>query len=246
MGFSLYGLALLLREQGDFARAELLFEECVTFHREAGDREGVAQGLLGLGDVARDQGDAARLRTYTESSLAIYREFGTQWAIGFGLHNLAQAAFLTGDLDQAHKLVGESVAMFRAQNADGSLAEVLVTVGHIARAQGKLVAAYAASLEALRLAQVVGPRLLVANALEGLAGVVLTGDQAQLAVQLLGVATRLRAQMSTPVRPVDKAAVDQALATTRSILGPDTFAATWQVAQALALEDLLDTIPAAI
>ena len=117
MGFSLYGLALLLREQGEYARAEALFEECVAFHRAAGDREGVAQGLLGLGDVARDQGDAQHLRSFTEASLTIYRQFGTQWAIGFALHNLAHAALLTGDLKGARELVDESAAMFRAQNA---------------------------------------------------------------------------------------------------------------------------------
>ena len=90
-----------------------------------------------------------------------------------------------------------------------------------------------------------GPRLLVAAALEGLAAVVVAQGQAELAARLLATASVLRVQMGTPVRPVDQAAVAQALATARSILGEETFAAVWAEAQALPLEELLSTIRSA-
>jgi hypothetical protein len=45
--------------------------------------------------------------------------------------------------------------------------------------------------------------------------------------------------MGTPVRPADQAGVDTALATARSILGADAFAAVWAEAQTLPLEQLL-------
>jgi len=105
---------------------------------------------MGLGDVARDQGDATRLRTYTEQSLTISRDLGIQWAIGFALNNLALADYLEGDLTRASAHAGESVALFRSFQAEGSVGEVLITVGQIARAQGQLAAAHAALAEALR------------------------------------------------------------------------------------------------
>src|SRR5262249_5551053 len=89
----------------------------------------------------------------------------------------------------------------------------------------------------------VGPRLLVAAALEGLAGVVVAQDLVRLAVQLLAAASALRVQMGAPVRPVDQAAVEQTLATARSTLGDDAFAAVWAEGQALPLEQILSTIP---
>src|SRR5439155_586631 len=52
LGLALYGLGLLLREQGEFTRAATLFEECVELHRALGDREGIAQAQLALGDIA--------------------------------------------------------------------------------------------------------------------------------------------------------------------------------------------------
>jgi HAMP domain-containing protein len=51
--------------------------------------------------------------------------------------------------------------------------------------------------------------------------------------------------MGTPVRPVDQAALSNTLATARSILGADAFAAVWAEAQSLSLEQVLRTIATA-
>src|SRR6266542_3749884 len=135
LGLALYELGLVRREQGDFAGAAVMFEECIAFHRALGDRDGMAVGLLGLSDIARDQGAAAQVRRYGEDSLALLRQLGVQWAIGFALNNLALGAYQEADLTRAFALVSESVSMFREQKADASLAEVLITLGQILRAQ---------------------------------------------------------------------------------------------------------------
>ena len=245
LGQSILELALVVREQGDFARAAELYNECVELHRALGDRERMSLALLGFGDIARDLGDIAKNRTYSEQSLILLRELGIQWAIGFTLNNLALTAYQEGDLTKALGLVNESVALFRAQKADGSLAEVLITLGQVLWAQGEGAAAYTTLTEALHFAWAVGPRLMVAPALEGLASVVVAQRRAELATHLLAAASALRAQMGTPVRPVDQGAVDQALATARSTLGDDVYAAEWAEAQALPLEQILKTIPRA-
>ena len=143
---------------------------------------------------------------------------------------------------RAFALASESVALFRDAQADGSLAEVLITLGQIRRAQGDGAAAYTALTEALEFAWAVGPRLMVASALEGLAGVVIAQELGQAAVQFLAAASALRVQMGAPVRPVNQAAVEQTLAIARSTLGADAFAAVWAEAQALPLEQILNTI----
>jgi hypothetical protein len=175
----------------------------------------------------------------THADLAL----GVQWAIGFALNNLALAAALEGDLAHAFSLVEESVQLFRGMHADSSVAEVLITLGQIVRAQGDNETASGALTEALQLAFAVGPRLLVAAALEGLAAVVVAQGRAELAARLLAAASALRAQMGTPIRPVDQATVELALADARSLLGDNTFAAVWAEAQALAPEQILSSIP---
>jgi tetratricopeptide (TPR) repeat protein len=243
IGQALRELGTVLREQGDFMHATALIEQALALHRAIGDRASVAFALIGLGDVARDQGDSASVRAYCEPSLAILRELGMQWAIGFALNNLALAAYYERDLTRAVILIRESVALFRAITADTCLAEVLITLGIILWAQGDSVAAYDALTEALRFAWAVGPRLFSVIAMEGLASVVVSQGDAELAVQLLAGASMLRAQMGTPVRPVDQAGVEQALVTARSMLGEDTFVTVWAEAQTRSLEQILNTIP---
>ncbi|MFL5803470.1 MAG: tetratricopeptide repeat protein, partial [Roseiflexaceae bacterium] len=243
LGQVLRVLGVVRREQGNFAQATALLEESLTMYRRFGEREGVAFSLVGLADVARDHGDAARVREYGAESLSILRELRIQWMLGFALNNLALGAYVEGDLAQAFTLIDESVTLFRDLKAYSSLAEVLITQGHILRAQGHAAAANAALSEALRLAWAVGPHLFVAAALEGLADLWATPEQADLAVRLLAGAAVLREQMGTPVRPVDQARLTNTLTTARSALGVDAFSATWAEAQTLPLEQILSIIP---
>jgi tetratricopeptide (TPR) repeat protein len=244
LGQALRELGTVLREQGDFVRATALFEQALALHRTIGDRTSVAFALIGLGDVARDQGDSAGVRAYCEPSLAILRELGIQWAIGFALNNLALAAYYERDLARAATLIHECVAVFRASLVDSSLSEVLITLGTILLAQGNLLAAQDALTEALRLAWAFGPRLFVAAALEGVASVVVSQGDAELATRLLAGASALRAQMGAPVRPIDQAGVNQALAAARSALGDDAFATVWADVQTQSLEQIISATPA--
>ncbi|MCX6047260.1 MAG: AAA family ATPase [Chloroflexi bacterium] len=243
---ALYELALVLREQGNLVRANRLFHEYSELQRKFGDREGITIGLMGLGDIARDWGNVAQLRAYCEQSLTLARDLGLQWAIGFSLNNLAVADYLVGDLAQAFARTSEAVTLFRNLHSDGSVAELLITLGQILQARGEVDAAYNALTEALQIAAVVGPRLLVAAALEGLAGVSAPPAGAALVARLLCAAAALRVQMGTPVRPVDQLTVERVLATARLTLGEATFAVVWSEAERQPLEQMLRAIPSPV
>ena len=146
---------------------------------------------------------------------------------------------MEGDYTQARTLIDDSEALFRDLKDDGGLAEVLITKGRIQREQGQVAAAYRTLTEALQLAQQVGPRLLVAAALEGLSAVTIQLEQVTLAVQLLSAAAALREEMGAPIRPVDRPFVDRALSTAQSTLGHDKFTVVWLEARELPLEQLL-------
>jgi len=183
------------------------------------------------------------VREHGVESLTILRDLRIQWAIGFALNTRARAAYIDGDLGQAYALIDESVALFRDLKAYSSLAEVLITQGYIVQTQGDATTASRTMAEALRLAWAVGPRPMVAAALEGLASVQVAQGHAQLATHLLAAATTLRVRMGTPVRPADQITVEQTLSAARSTLGDNAFAAVWSDAQALPLEQILSTIP---
>lgn len=68
--------------------------------------------------------------------------------------------------------------------------------------------------------------------------------QVGLTIRLLAGAATLRAQIGAPVRPVDRASLEQTLAEAHARVGP-RFADLWQAGAALPLEQLLAAIPAA-
>ena len=204
LGLSLSRLALVLVEQGEYARATALYEECLALHRELGDREGIGNSLLGLGDIAREQGDTGRVRTYCEETLGLFRDLGHTW-VGFSLNNLALAAYLDGDLALAASRAAECVALFRELGAGPSLAEVLITLGRVEGVLGETIAATAHLAEALTLAWARGPRFVAAAALEELGMLSVRQGPAQHGVRLLGGAAMLRQAMGTPVRQPDRA-----------------------------------------
>lgn len=235
-------LGLVRREQGQFAHANALFEESLIMHHRFGDREGIAFSLVGLADVARDQGDAANVRRYAEESLTILRDLKVGWMTGFALNTLAQGALIEGNAARANTLIGQSLTIFRELNAYSSLAEVYVTQGYILRAVGDTTAALAAMRESLRLAWAVGPRIFLVAALEGIAVVETARGHADQIMPFLVAAASLRAQMSTPTRPVDQPSVDQARAAAQAALGAG-FTAVWAATQVLPIEHILAGVP---
>jgi tetratricopeptide (TPR) repeat protein len=238
-GFRYTVLALVLREQGEYARATTLCQECLTRARELGDTEGIANALSGLSDLARDQGDAGRVRACSEECLALFRALDQHWAIGFTLNNLALAAYLEEDLAVAASYAEESDTIFRGLQGGSSMAEVLVTVGRVRSAQGDAAAARANLVQALRLAWAKGPRLVVAMALEELGVQTIQQKRAQHGVQLLAATAALRQAMGAPVRPADRPALEGALAVARTALGAAAYTAAWDTGQTLPLEQVV-------
>jgi len=121
--------------------------------------------------------------------------------------------------------------------------EVLITLGHVLRAQGEGAGAYEALSEALRLALAVGPRILVPEALEGLASLSAQWGAVERAVELLAAAAAVRTEMGTPKRPLDRTFESAALANARSTLGDTAFAAQWETGTRLPLEDIFSVVP---
>lgn len=246
LGHALYMLALVTREQGDFARAAAIYQEGIDFHRQIGDREGAARGQLGLSDIARDQGEAIQIRDQCEPTMAVFEEYGTQWALGYALNNMALAACLDRDFVQASALADKGVLLFQTIESDAGLSEIFVTMGQILQAQGKITHAYEILVEALQMVWANGPRLLVSAALERLAPVLISRGQVQQATCLLAAASSLRAEMGTPPRPMDQPAIEQAVTTVQSVLGPKGFKVAWESGEKRSLQQIFSEPPFAI
>lgn len=232
-------LATVTREQGDFKRAEMYWQEVLELQRSLADEEGAAVALLGLSDIARDQGNATEIRHYAEESLIIFRKVKHPQGLGFTLNNLALAAYLEKDFEKAAQLAEESVTVFRDIQGGVSLSEVLITLGRIRLAQNNPEKAKAHFYEALELAWNEGPRWLVVWALEVLAWFFAQQSQFENAATLLSVASSQQQTIHSPVRLADKIFHDEAVTKTRKALGDNRFETLWKEAETLPLAEVV-------
>jgi predicted ATPase/DNA-binding SARP family transcriptional activator len=238
----LQDLATVTREQGDFKRAEMYWQEVLELQRSLADEEGVAVALLGLSDIARDQGNVTEIRHYAEESLTIFRKEKHPQGLGFTLNNLALAAFLEKDFEKAARLAEESVAVFRDIKGGTSLSEVLITLGRIRMAQGEAEKARAHFYEALELAWNEGPRWLVVWALEVLAWFFAEGSQFENAAKLLSAASLQQQTIHSPVRLADKMFHNEAVTKTRKALGDNRFEVLWKETETLPLAEVVTMV----
>src|SRR5439155_22998075 len=105
---SLVNLGILAFDQGDYAAAGPLYEECLGTFRELGDKQGVAISLINLGEVAHEQGDYGAARTLHEEGLAISRELGDKLGIAWSLDAFAALASVQEQSKRAPRLWGAS------------------------------------------------------------------------------------------------------------------------------------------
>ena len=125
MARSLSNLASIVKLQGENARANALYAECLSIFQGLGDRMGVAWSLNHQGDVARDQCDSATARALYEQGLAIFRELGDRWGIAGTLADLGSLAREQGDYFAACSLYRESIKIFQEMDHKRGIARLL-------------------------------------------------------------------------------------------------------------------------
>jgi hypothetical protein len=108
----------------------------------------------------------------------------------------------------------------------------------IAQEQGDVRCAEALYAEGLALVSSPGGEVAdMALGLEGLAEVAAALGYAERAARLCGAVEALRATHGIARRPANQARYDRAVATARTALGEEVFAAAWAAGQALSVDD---------
>jgi len=242
---SLSNLGRLALQRGDDERAVALYEESLALSRELDDTGSIALSLNALGEVALYQGAYARATPLLEESIALARAVGDKRGLAFALNNLGDVALRLGDVARATACQEESVAVRRALGNEEGLAVSLAGLGDIARAEGddrRAATTYAESLTLLRASDdtvLVIPLLEKVAALAGLGGDPSARQRADVltrAAQLFGAAARLREEIGASLLPVARAENERDVATVRTALGEEVFAAAWREGQSLSRE----------
>jgi tetratricopeptide (TPR) repeat protein len=230
------GLGEIALGQGDIPAARMWFQQCLAVARETGNKQGIAQALGDLGYLAMWHGDPAESRSFLTESLAICRDLGDRWGMLWRLDQLGRLLCRQGDYAAARPLLEESLAIFREWGKETSFRPSYINLGDAALAEQDVDAARAHYREALKMGRETEQRgILMPRVLARLAGL----SQAERAARLYGASQALARRAESPARgdwaamvagpqeEFDGDAFTRKVASVRSILGEEAFAAAW-------------------
>jgi hypothetical protein len=247
-----FGLALVLtqaahlaEDRGDYAGAESALLDALDQIDQLDAREDAAWLRIRLGWVRGLAGDETGQRQI-EDGLDRARDIGATETVAMGLYYEATLARYQGDLAGARRGYEESLAVMEAMQAmPPYLAFPLVGLGFVAEQEGDAERAEASHRRALRMlldGQTVSTyyRLLLADAVEGLAGAAALAGRAERAATLLGAAAALRDRFRAwATQRLDR---DRASAAARRQLGAEDFEGAWRRGEAMTVEEILAVI----
>jgi predicted ATPase/DNA-binding CsgD family transcriptional regulator len=235
---ALENLGMVAHEQGEYAAASALHAESLAIRRELGDQRNIASSLNNLGLVMRGQGDYAAARALHEESLAIHRVLQDHQGIGNELSNLGMMAYLQGDDAAARALHEESLAIRRTLGDRRGIAISLSNLGLVAYRQGEYATARALHAESLAIRRALGDAS-IPESLEGLAAVAGALGKGARAARLLGAAATLRAAITAPLPPDERAVQEAWVARVRADLDADVWDAAWATGAATPIEAII-------
>jgi non-specific serine/threonine protein kinase len=249
---ALTGAGWLARSHGDREAAALLLIEGLAVAQAAGDQvvEAVALAFLGFADLER--GDYERAARRMEAALALHLELETTtgadrrhlWTTGLPTQaaavcgNLIQVALARDDLAAAERYLAEARRRHRALGLGWLQSYLARCEGDLAFTRGDYEGALAAYRESMEVARDRGERPFLAEALAGIAGVVVTRGQPERAARLLAAAAALREQLGM-LGGTGRRMHERAEAAARAALSPEAFAAAWASGTALPLEEAI-------
>jgi tetratricopeptide (TPR) repeat protein len=238
-------VAQLAEDRGDFDGAESALLEAMDQVEPLDAREDVAWLSIRLGWVRGLAGDEAGGRRIAEG-VDRARDIGASETEAMGLYLGATLARHHGDLPAARQGYQRSLEVMESAGAAPSFrAYPLVGLGFVAEQEGDPERAEASHRRAVELllevpAVSMWTRLLLADAVEGLAGAAATAGRAEHAATLVGAAESLRARLRAwaPQR-MDRERVSAAA---RGLLGAEPFERARRRGEAMTVEEVLAVI----
>lgn len=171
---ALGGAGYLAWHQGDFGRAEALFEESLALARQGGYKRDIAAALNGLGRVASyGRGDIVAARANFDEALSLYRESGDRWGVAMSLYFSGVAEAFGDDPAAAVPLLDEALAMFREVEDWEGIADSVGVMGMVSLGQGEYPKARRLLEESQEIMKSLGDKGAVAKTLSALGDVAL-------------------------------------------------------------------------
>lgn len=236
------GLGLVAYYRGDYAEARLRHETALALRQKLSDRHGLANSIHNLGVIANAEQQFAEAQKLLEEGLRIRRENQDDAAIGFSLYALGDLRFNQGKLDEAEMLHHRCLTMFEQIGDQLGIAYARCGLGYVSHLKHDETTALTYFLGALRLRRGLGDQRGMVECLEGLATVANANGRPAQAATLFATAAGARVELGIPLRPVDRARHNQALADMRGRLKPGALDTATMDGVAAGFEAVITTV----
>jgi tetratricopeptide (TPR) repeat protein len=242
---ALTGLSSVAEARGELDRQTQALREALQQVELLGAREDQSRLLITLGSLEAMRGDREQGLAQVDEGMRVARELGSADALASGHFWKGSLARRLGNLTEARHQFERGLAIFGDENRMHPVrAMALVGLGFVAEQAGDLPVARARHLEAagqilaLPFMPIWTPAML-ANVVDGLAGVALAGGDAEEAALLVGAASGMR---TIELRGDARWDVDRIIETARRALGEERFTQTHERGAAMTYEEILARI----
>jgi non-specific serine/threonine protein kinase len=194
--------------------------------------------LTQLAHLARGRGDDREAQELYTEALDLSRQHALAWNVAIAQTGLARIAIERGEHTNARRLCDEAFDLASGLPDRMLLSETHITLGLLARAEGRLVEARAEFVTALRLSREMGNIDGQMDCLRLLAGQAVVDAQPLRAIRLLGALAANREAIG--FGPLE-AASQRDLAAARALVSDGDAKAVWSAGQELSLEQAVET-----
>jgi len=237
---SINELAYVAIVRGEYAEAHAMYKESLALLRELGDKWDIADTLFFSANVTSFfQGDHTAALAMMEEGLVIFKELGDQRGIAYSLSVLGHLSLSQGSYGAARPLHEESLTVFKTLGDRLGIARSLFLLAKAASMQGDYSVARSMFEESLTILRELDDKWFIAGCLEELARVGAAQGQPEWAARLWGAAETLREAIGALIPPVEEADYERWVATARSQLGEEAFAAAWREGRIMSPEQAL-------
>jgi non-specific serine/threonine protein kinase len=235
---ALWRAGILAWARGEAARCGALGEEALAVARAAGDREGIALGLLLRAFAVLEEGQLDRAIVCAKQAVAAARRAGVRGTLGIRLNFLGRVLLRQGELERAQAASAEALDLLRAQGDEEGQAMCLEVLSAVACQRGDAEDSRRQAEEALELFQRLEDPSGMATNLLLLAGVAALRGQFERAGRLLGYADSMVGHSQT-YSDLTRHSVEAPLRSAREALGDEAWAAAISAGRALSLEEVV-------
>ena len=181
-----HGAGVLAFEQGDYMRAQQLYEESAALRRRIGDRTGLFASLNNMGNVALFRNDYSRAASLYAESLSTARELEDRWGTAMALGNMGWVGLSQGDYSLAMRYYEESLSLHRQAENKWGVTKALGSMGWAALYGGDYARAAALAEECLALSEELADKDTISDMLDILGRAAMEQGDYEKAASFLG------------------------------------------------------------